>query len=368
MRWIKTIVSGRQRQTGGEQSQQYQATGDINISMGVTAAEVVEITQREVSRAVRDQLTPLAEAVATERVERLENKILERFDHEPELRSAFADPDFQFSLRDAGRAAASNDDEHTEDLLVDLLANRAEQGNHTRVRLATSHAIRAADKLSLDALKALTTCWIMTTLGPSTPGALETLVNFEGLAHRLIAIGLPSDPSWTEDAEALDLVRLSPALSRRPFRDFLVQRAAPFLNTGIDAEAARETIEAAASKCPQLSAQFRPHPLKPGFLTLPGANGAEFLATMPAECHSAELDMLISQNGFGIQDQTALAEFSRRIDTSEAMSIVVVWWDGLPVADLTLTGKVVAFVNARRHFDWTGARTLADLLAPPTAA
>jgi hypothetical protein len=44
----------------------------------------------------------------------------------------------QFSLRDAGRAAVSNEDKHTEDLLVDLLTNRAEQGNHSRVRLATS--------------------------------------------------------------------------------------------------------------------------------------------------------------------------------------------------------------------------------------
>lgn len=100
-----------QKQSASAESQLLQAGRDIVIS-GLSPADVVEITRREVAR-VAGELTLSAKTVAEERVEALGNKILERFAQTPKHLDAFKDPDFQFSLNDAGRAAASNDDEHT---------------------------------------------------------------------------------------------------------------------------------------------------------------------------------------------------------------------------------------------------------------
>jgi hypothetical protein len=144
-----------QDQEAGDNSEQQQAARDIiNITqVGVSAANVIAITRSETKRIIEGELTPAAERIAHERLDQFEQKMIDRFAEDPQLRKAFADPDFQCSLRDASRAAASNDDDHTEDLLVDLLANRAAEGNSARLRLITSRAIQAADKLSIEALR-----------------------------------------------------------------------------------------------------------------------------------------------------------------------------------------------------------------------
>ena len=133
-----------QSQKAGADSVQVQAGRDIIV--GVTAEEVVSITRTEIAQSV-ELLTAMAKDVAEARVKALGDGIIDAFCSRPELYRAFADPDFQFALRDAARAVASTDDEHTEQLLVDLLTNRAEEGSTTRVRFATGQAIRAADKL-----------------------------------------------------------------------------------------------------------------------------------------------------------------------------------------------------------------------------
>jgi hypothetical protein len=360
-----------QEQVAGEGSQQFQARRDMSVTvLGVSAADVVEITHAELSR-VRDELTlkvDAARSIADARLEAFERRILDAFAEKAELREAFADPDFQFSLRDASRAAVSNDDQHTEDLLVDLLKNRAEQGNHARVRLATSRAVQAADKLSLEALKGLTAVWAVGRLGPAIPGLAGGLASHESVANAVIGMGLPEGTTWTEDADTLGLVRLSSSgiLTRRPYRQALQEAFVAYLNPGIELESSRALIEAATSACALLGQFLAPHPLKPGFVILPGKTQDEFLAALPPDCErTPELDQLTAQNGYGMQDQAAVAEFGKRIDQSEALSTVAAWWDEIPVMDLTVVGSVIGFLNARRYVQFGGARTIADLLSLP---
>lgn len=361
----------RQEQTAGERSQQFQAKGNMTITVtGVSAADVVEITQAEISR-IRDELTSVANAVAEARLQTFEDRILAEFAEAPQLREAFADPDFQFSLRDAGRAAVSNDDQHTEDLLVDLLKNRAEQGNHARVRLATSHAIRAADKLSLEALNGLTAVWALGSLGAAEPGINNEFAARAGIATRLLALGLPDGRGWVEDADALNLVRMSAGglvVTRKPYRQLFTERVSSQLNTGIDLEASRGLIEAATSTCPWLAQKLQPHALKPNFVVLAGSTQEGFLAELPAGSERpAELDQLIAQNAFGTQDPAAIDAFNRRFDDIDALSKIAEWWDQVPPVSFTVIGTVIGFVNTRRYVQFGGVQTVAELLAQSTA-
>lgn len=352
-----------QEQAAGAESQLLQAGRDIVIG-GVSAADVVEITRREVARVV-DELTLSAKEVAEERVEALGNKILERFAQAPEALGAFADPDFQFSLNDAGRAAASNDDQHTEDLLVDLLANRAEAGNTSRVRLATSHAIRAADKLSIETLNGLTATWAVTFLVPAHPDDLASSVqSIRRVADALHALGLPESIDWLQEAEPLNLARTygGGLMTRKRYRDFIQSRVADHLVSGIPTQDFQDLVN--RGDLPDLTGKVVPHSLKPDTVRLLGRDRDAFLDLFdPAITPSPPLEELISANGFQGRDDAAVEAWNSLIEEVPSVRRVEEWWDGLPYAELTLIGRVIGFVNARRHVQFEGAETIAQLLA-----
>lgn len=286
------------------------------------------------------------------------------FRDKPQLFEAFADPDFQYSLNDAGRAAASSDDAHTEQLLVDLLSNRARGGNLARVRLATSHAVKAADKLSQEALNGMTALWAITYLVPTAedfPGHIQDSVE---TAEAIITMGLPDDENWIKDVDVLSLARIRRGASpRMRYAEIIRRSLLSDMTTGIDQSESGQLVEAAITAVPEISQFLTPHPLKPGFLKLAGKDAEELLSKLPREARdSPELQQLIGLNGYGMQDNTAMATFATVIKDSEPLSTVAEWWDNVPVVDLTVVGDVVGFVNARRHISFAGAETVAELL------
>jgi hypothetical protein len=351
-----------QSQKAGTDSRQYQAGRDINI--GVTAEEVISITRAEVSRSV-DQLTAAAKEIAEARNRALGDRIIGAFEGRPELFQAFADPDFQFSLRDAARAAASTDEVYTEELLVDLLTNRAEKGASTRVRLATSQAIKAADKLSLEALNGLTALWATGSLVPSSEAFAEQMTSATKTAEVLVRLGLPTDSGWVGDADVLNLVRVhhGTLVNRAPYKTLLERKMAVNMVIGIDMEVSSPLVATATSSMPELSSQLAPHPLKSGFLRLGGSDKDELLGRLPDHAaESAELQQLIEANGYGSTDQAAMTKLEESVATIPALTTLAKWWDSTPSLDFTLVGDVVSFVNARRHLAFQGAGTVGELL------
>jgi hypothetical protein len=359
-----------QDQEAGDNSEQQQAARDIiNITqVGVSAADVIAITRSETKRIIEEDLTPAAERIAHERLDQFEQKMIDRFAEDPQLRKTFADPDFHYSLRDASRAAASNDDDHTEDLLVDLLANRAAEGNSARLRLITSRAIQAADKLSIEALRGLTATWAVTNLGPSEPSALGYITVSAGVAAVVLRLGKEANHGWIEDLEALGLARTSSgiAVSRKPYKQLLRDRAAAHLNGGLEEETHRELIDSAVAECPWLGQLLSPHQLKPGFLALAGTTVDEFRNLVPTDSRqSPEIEQLITLNGFGLQDADAVAKFNELFDQAEPLVEIATWWDVLPMFDLTVIGRAIGLVNARRHITFVGVQTIAEMVAQP---
>ena len=355
----------RQEQTGGSESQLLQAGRDL-IVHGVSAADVVEITRIEVAR-VLDELTLSAKTIAEERTKSLGDRILERFAETPELLGAFGEPDFQYSLGDAGRAAASSDDAHTEQLLVDLLANRAESGNTSRARLATSQAIKAADKLSLETLNGLTALWAVTFLTAADRNrAASHVATARSVADAVLILGLPTDADWLQEAEALNLARMygGTLLNRKSYREFIRERASAAFSTGIAKDKFEELIVKSDAGLPDLAGRFAEHQLKSGFVALAGKDRDGFLETFAdGYVPSAELEELVTANGYGAQDPDALSRFDELLNESPAVQAVEKWWDSTPYVDMTVVGRVVGFVNARRHMTFQGAQTVRELLA-----
>jgi hypothetical protein len=216
----------------------------------------------------------------------------------------------------------------------------------------------------VETLNGLTAIWTLSSLRARPPGIESSLRTAEANAKSLIQMGLPDYPSWTDDAEALNLLRTIPLGSATLYRQFLVQQVAPYLNPGINQTDSADLIAIATEQCPWLEDKLHPHALKEWFVRLPGTNQDELVAAMPSACtQTAELGQLIAQNGYGQQDNTAVTEFTQRINQSADISRIADWWDNVPALSLTVIGQVIGFVNARRYVQFQGAQTVGEFLA-----
>lgn len=329
----------------------------------MSAADIREIAQTEISRA-RDELSQAAAQAAEARIQSLIDRVTEHFSDKPELFAAFGEPDFQYSLQDAGRAAASNDDEHTEQLLVDLLANRAAESTGARVRLATSQAVRAADKLSLEALNGITGLWGLSFLEANIDSPQVQVTWAAQLTQTLLGIGLPSGIAWMQDADALNLHRLQGGVvSRRTYAEFLHQKVAHHLNPGLSPDEDRDLLAAVKKTVPEIGPMLTAHPLKEGFVRLPGKTRDDFTALLPGDLlRPPELDQLIEKNGHGAQDQAALDTFNTLLSAHPSISEASAWWDPLPAAEFRVIGDVIGFVNTRRYVPIDDVQTVGELL------
>jgi hypothetical protein len=59
-----------------------------------------------------------------------------------------------------------------------------------------------------------------------------------------------------------------------------------------------------------------------------------------------------------------MAKFNELFDQAEPLVEIAAWWDVLPMFDLTLIGRAIGLVNARRHSAF-GVQTIAEMLAEP---
>ena len=146
-----------QKQQAGDNSTQMQGnniTNYITNNYGIDEQRARAICKEEYALACQNW-TKEAIAVANERVNKLEDKLIPKMLEYDKSLKVFADPDFQFTLRKAQISAASSDKEEDYDVLSELLVHRAEHGNQRERKLGISKAIEIVDKVSEDALRGL---------------------------------------------------------------------------------------------------------------------------------------------------------------------------------------------------------------------
>ena len=311
---------------------------------------------------VLNDLSLNAEKLAAERTEKFASRVIEHFQSRPELFEAFGQPDFQFSLQDAGRVAASSDEEQTEQLLVDLLANRAEAGGGARAKLATSQAIKVVDMLSPEILTGITALWTVLFRRPNAQDFSGRVTFVARTTEDLVEMGLPQSQAWFHDSDALNLLRsLGGIVARMSYREMIERKLEAHFVTGLDPAAVAELLNEAEVLAPGFQGRLRPHPLKPGFVTLPSASREDFLATFSSEVANSDvMQQLASQNGFGGRDP----ETNKAIEEIMAhppITTFAQWWDALPAGEPTVTGEVVGLINAQR-LSLTQKQTVGEFL------
>jgi len=359
-----------QSQKSGAGSIQAQAAGDLNIiTKGVSLKDVQTIAKREAELAV-SHLTMGALEKANERIAKLTESLITAFAPRPELLSAFADPDFQFSLQDAYQSAASSAEPHTEELLIDLLSQRAEQGDSNRIRLVIGQAIKSADKLSAEALNGLTAVWVITSLSPSRQVDFESDLSWLNTTNKKVLqdYPLPSRKEWVSDLEILNMLQTTSGIfNRRPYEEVQRDRFQRYLVNGIENSALTSIKPQLDSQAPSLQELIKPHPLKVGFHYLQidsEVKWKEFLEHSHIDLSLLpEVETVLGNYNFASLDSIALQAFNDRLKNEESITIISAWWNALPPFNVTRVGDVVGFANAKRKVHFTGADTISDLLA-----
>ncbi|QKW44269.1 LPO_1073/Vpar_1526 family protein [Streptomyces microflavus] len=135
-----------QRQTGGDNSTNYQVAGDLHA--GLSYRDVKEIAY-DVFRQNFTHLAADASAVAEERAREICDKFLNKLIEEsPESLGNAKNPDFQRALFRVQEEYATTGDENLGDLLVDMLVDRSKQSGGSFRQVVLNEALKTAPRLT----------------------------------------------------------------------------------------------------------------------------------------------------------------------------------------------------------------------------
>ncbi len=360
------MESSKQSQKAGDNSTQVQA-GVINnyysTTIGIDESRAREI-YREECRAALQNWTREAVAIADERVRQLENKLLPKMVAYDNSLKFFADPAFQFTLRQAQIKAASSDRESDYDMLSDLLLHRLEQGDDLQRRLGICKAIEVVDQIAEDALIALSIVYAVSKLVPQTDDMLEGLATLNNLYGALLNNRqLPSTEDWLEHLNLLSAIRLGVdgISSFMKMQELMSRNLSKYLVSGVG-ENSEELgrIKSEFIQCGMPMDCIIPHPLKPNYVKLSTAieveqmfiikNISGTMIQIPFNDRQKE----VMRNAISImrkdefKDPVLQDRFMKEWDKFPNLQVVKSWFDALPCY-FTITPVGVALANAYAH-------------------
>lgn len=205
-------------QKAGDNSQQYQIQ-QVTINNGIDEKRARDIYNEQYLIAKRD-FTEEAERIAYKRVAELESRFMSKINSLSNGLQSFADPNFQYLLIDAQKAAASTDREVDYDILSELLVHRAIKKDDRRIKVGIRGAIRIVGDVTDDALLGLTIVNAIKSFAPTSPDcstALDILDRFYG---ELLYAELPRNDKWIEELDILNAIRISGDYKFKSLKDF----------------------------------------------------------------------------------------------------------------------------------------------------
>jgi hypothetical protein len=154
---------GKQSQEVAPGGQAVQAGHDVAIYNGMLPEQMAEMmTTILVKMAAQlSAYTDDANRKLDERLNSFQREVINVFSKSERAQpEAFADPDFQFLLRDAQDAYARSGEEAVRDTLVDIIARRSQETTRSRLAMALNDAARKAPLLTINEFAALSLSYI----------------------------------------------------------------------------------------------------------------------------------------------------------------------------------------------------------------
>lgn len=337
-----------------------------NYYQGLTEEKVTEIIDKKLEMLNTVQVfTQEAYNRAESRVKKLEEIVIPRIAKIDETLGIFADPSFQSVLNDAVKVAAQTDEIESYKLLSELLAHKVEKPNDKSVKMDVSYAIDVIDKITEEALQAITVFVALQSWMPASGIISQGLSTINNIYSKLIFSDLPTDDKWIDQLDILKVLRIQ-SFGRFPSLSELQKRLfSGYVVCGIpkDSEKLNEIYQL-LDDCSLPRTCLIENELDSNYYRLPLVgikkielmdyidNNAPFIhgRVQLNEKQICNIKKIISYyENDAIKLQEISEKFNIKWNSYANLKRIGDWWTKLPYSfGLTSIGKVLAITNAQR--------------------
>lgn len=345
-------------QKAGNNSTQVQASV-INVYNGITEERAREIYKEEFDKII--ELTQDAGQIAIQRVCELENRVIPKLSQIDKGLDFFSNPDFQFLLIEAQKAAARSERSVDYDLLSELLIHRVKNDTDREKRLGIKKAVEIVDAISDEALLGLTVVHSVSCFTPITGDLDFGLDVLNNLFSTIIYDKLPEGEHWLDHLDLLGAIRVYPMSKLMPMLDYYSSVLDGYICVGILKESAdyRKAIDLLASI--NLSSNILvDNDLNPDYvrLCIPQQNSFDLVKRVISPnimipLSTKEVAVLSDIVSLYNKDKNLIQEsklrFLKKWNDRESLKLLKEWWEKIPYSITTTeVGKVLAHANAQR--------------------
>lgn len=339
-----------QEQVAGDNSTQNQVVGTQNNTYvtvnGVSIPDIATFTttvSTQVTQQALSLCTQVAYDVACKKMSEFESVWLPRVQHMEKAIDNFADPKFQFMLRDANITAAKST--RTEDLniLSELLACHIEKGNDIKIDAGINRAIGIVNEVDLDSLCALTIVLAILKVVPTDGNVDVGLSVLNDLYSKLLCCNLPEGDAWIDNLNVVGAINIQSGNFNK-LDKIISTRLDGYMCVGIKTETAEyeQAIKILNENKISEGALIRNV-----FLSDYVRLNISDISSLKPELKPI-VDLYSKDKALFKQVQ---AEFMNKWDSYDILRIVRGWFDKIPMFfRINSVGKALAQTNAKRCY------------------
>jgi|GEM_PF-194579 hypothetical protein len=355
-----------ENQKGGNNSTNIQ-TQQMVLHVGIDEKRAREI-YHEMNLQVRKDYTEDALFTANTRIAEFENRLMPKMAQVEGALEAFADPGFQLLLIEAQKTAASTERPADYDLLSELLVHRFQNGQNRNVRAGISFAVEIIDKVSDDALLALTVSHAISIFTPVTGDIYQGLDVLDELFGKLLYNELPIGHDWLDHLDILNAIRQNSFGQLKKIQQYYSEILCGYVDIGMakESESHDKAIEILLNNN-IASSILCEHTLNKKYirLNIPNISSIDGLFVthtvinegkklhVPVKLTDEQKDALRSIYNLYLKDENIKNEnvglFMGEWNKRPNLKTLREWWDNIPNSfSITSVGKVLAHSNAQR--------------------
>lgn len=344
------ISRKNQEQVAGDNSTQNQVVGTQNNTYvtvnGISIPDVATFTttvSTQVTQQALSLCTQIAYDVACKKMSEFESIWLPRVETMEKAIDNFAEPKFQFMLRDANVTAAKST--RTEDLniLSELLACHIERGSDIKIDAGINRAINIVNEVDLDTICALTMIVTILNITPVSGNLTKGLGILNNLYKKLLITDLPNNDEWIDNALIVGAINMLSGNFYKIER-LMSDRLDGYICTGIKKDTDDYFTALNILHLHNYNdLLFVENELLPGYyrLDIPNLSSLDTELKPIAELYSKE-HALIGQ---------VKTRFTEMWDSYESLHKVRIWFESINAYfHINMVGKVLAQTNARRCY------------------
>lgn len=344
------ISRRRQEQVAGDNATQNQVVGTQNNNYvtinGMSVTDVATFTtavSTQVTQQALSLCTQVAYDVACQKMNEFQSIWLPRVEHMEKVLDNFAEPKFQFMLRDANVTAVKSSRQEDLNILAELLACHIEKGHDVKIDAGINRAISVIHEVDLDSLCALTVVMSILNTWPVSGDVDKGLQALNDLYTRLLTTTLPKGYAWIDNLNVVGAINILSGNFYKIER-LMLARLDGYICVGIKSgtkeyEDAIQILERNGFSRDIL----QPNICMPGYLRLPIVSPSELKAELKTvfALYSKDTSLL----------EQAKKNFMIKWDSYETLKMVREWFEQIPVFfRINSVGNALAQTNAKRCY------------------